>query len=168
MNPKVLLLDEPLGALDLKVRKALQIELKRIQESVGITFVYVTHDQEEALAMSDRVAVMNDGQIEQLAPPQDVYDRPATDFVAEFIGDTNFVRGERRAGRRQAREDARDAARETGSRGTIVAAMMIGPALQIVVRLDDGQEVARASPARRIGRAAARGRRPCRGLVGRE
>ena len=92
MNPKVLLLDEPLGALDLRVRKALQIELKRIQEAVGITFVYVTHDQEEALAMSDRVAVMNDGRIEQLAPPREIYDRPASDFVAEFIGDTNFIR----------------------------------------------------------------------------
>ena len=116
MNPKVLLLDEPLGALDLKVRKALQIELKRIQESVGITFVYVTHDQEEALAMSDRVAVMNDGQIEQLAPPQEVYDRPATDFVAEFIGDTNFVRanGKRVAVRP---ERMRVATTGTGSRG---------------------------------------------------
>ena len=91
MSPKVLLLDEPLGALDLQVRKALQIELKRIQESVGITFVYVTHDQEEALAMSDRVAVMNRGRIEQLAPPQEIYDTPATEFVAAFIGDTNFV-----------------------------------------------------------------------------
>ena len=91
MSPKVLLLDEPLGALDLQVRKALQIELKRIQETVGITFVYVTHDQEEALAMSDRVAVMNRGRIEQLAPPQEIYDTPATEFVAAFIGDTNFV-----------------------------------------------------------------------------
>jgi len=145
MNPKVLLLDEPLGALDLKVRKALQIELKRIQASVGITFVYVTHDQEEALAMSDRVAVMNNGQIEQLAPPQDVYDRPATDFVAEFIGDTNFVQanGERVAVRP---ERMRVASEGDGLGGTIVAAMTIGPALQIVVRLDDGQEVVARRP----------------------
>ena len=145
MNPKVLLLDEPLGALDLKVRKALQIELKRIQESVGITFVYVTHDQEEALAMSDRVAVMNDGQIEQLAPPQEVYDRPATDFVAEFIGDTNFVRtnGRRVAVRPERMRVATDG---EGLAGTIVAAMTIGPALQIVVRLDDGQEVVARRP----------------------
>ena len=98
MSPKVLLLDEPLGALDLQVRKALQIELKRIQETVGITFVYVTHDQEEALAMSDRVAVMNRGRIEQLAPPQEIYDTPATEFVAAFIGDTNFIDAPRRAG----------------------------------------------------------------------
>src|SRR5918997_5500365 len=92
MEPKVLLLDEPLGALDLKVRKQLQIELKRIQERVGITFVYVTHDQEEALAMSDRVAVMNEGRIEQIGTPREIYDAPATQFVADFIGETNFVR----------------------------------------------------------------------------
>jgi spermidine/putrescine transport system ATP-binding protein len=83
--PKVLLLDEPLGALDLKLRKGLQIELKRIQQDVGITFVYVTHDQEEALTMSDRLAVMNRGRIEQVGPPEDVYERPETTFVAGFI-----------------------------------------------------------------------------------
>ena len=82
MNPRVLLLDEPLGALDLKVRKELQIELKRIQEEVGITFVYVTHDQEEALAMSDRVVVMNGGRIEQIGVPREIYDRPATEWIA--------------------------------------------------------------------------------------
>jgi spermidine/putrescine transport system ATP-binding protein len=89
--PKVLLLDEPLGALDLKLRKGLQIELKRIQREVGITFVYVTHDQEEALTMSDRIAVMNEGEIEQVAPPEDVYERPATTFVAGFIGVSNLM-----------------------------------------------------------------------------
>src|SRR5918998_6624754 len=92
MEPKVLLLDEPLGALDLKVRRQLQIELKRIQETVGVTFIYVTHDQEEALAMSDRVAVMNAGRIEQLGRPREIYDSPATPFVADFIGETNFIR----------------------------------------------------------------------------
>jgi spermidine/putrescine transport system ATP-binding protein len=89
--PKVLLLDEPLGALDLKLRKGLQIELKRIQREVGITFVYVTHDQEEALTMSDRIAVMNRGQVEQIGPPEEVYDRPATTFVAGFIGVSNLM-----------------------------------------------------------------------------
>jgi spermidine/putrescine transport system ATP-binding protein len=89
--PKVLLLDEPLGALDLKLRKGLQIELKRIQREVGITFVYVTHDQEEALTMSDRIAVMNEGVIEQVAPPEDVYERPSTTFVAGFIGVSNLM-----------------------------------------------------------------------------
>jgi spermidine/putrescine transport system ATP-binding protein len=89
--PKVLLLDEPLGALDLKLRKELQVELKRIQRDVGITFVYVTHDQEEALTMSDRIAVMNRGRVEQVAPPEEVYDRPATTFVAGFIGVSNLM-----------------------------------------------------------------------------
>jgi spermidine/putrescine transport system ATP-binding protein len=89
--PKVLLLDEPLGALDLKLRKGLQIELKRIQRSVGITFVYVTHDQEEALTMSDRIAVMNRGRVEQIGTPEEVYERPQTAFVAGFIGVSNLM-----------------------------------------------------------------------------
>jgi spermidine/putrescine transport system ATP-binding protein len=93
-RPAVLLLDEPLGALDLKLRKGLQVELKRIQRDVGITFVYVTHDQEEALTMSDRIAVMNRGRVEQLASPEDVYERPATEFVAGFIGVSNLLPGE--------------------------------------------------------------------------
>jgi spermidine/putrescine transport system ATP-binding protein len=89
--PKVLLLDEPLGALDLKLRKGLQVELKRIQRDVGITFVYVTHDQEEALTMSDRIAVMNHGRVEQVADPETVYDQPETTFVAGFIGVSNLM-----------------------------------------------------------------------------
>jgi len=89
--PKVLLLDEPLGALDLKLRKGLQLELKRIQREVGITFVYVTHDQEEALTMSDRIAVMNEGRVEQVDEPEAVYERPATTFVAGFIGVSNLM-----------------------------------------------------------------------------
>jgi len=93
-NPKVLLLDEPLGALDLKLRKQMQVELKRLQKKLGITFVYVTHDQEEALTMSDRIAVMNEGVIEQLATPREIYDRPLTKFVAGFIGESNIFDGE--------------------------------------------------------------------------
>jgi spermidine/putrescine transport system ATP-binding protein len=93
-RPAVLLLDEPLGALDLKLRKQLQVELKRIQREVGITFVYVTHDQEEALTMSDRIAVMDRGVIEQVADPETVYERPATTFVAGFIGVSNLMPGE--------------------------------------------------------------------------
>ena len=92
--PKVLLLDEPLGALDLKLRKGLQVELKGIQREVGITFIYVTHDQEEALTMSDRIAVMNRGRIEQCGSPEDVYERPETTFVAGFIGVSNLMPGE--------------------------------------------------------------------------
>ena len=93
-RPSVLLLDEPLGALDLKLRKRLQVELKEIQRDVGITFVYVTHDQEEALTMSDRIAVMSDGVVEQIADPEEVYERPATSFVAGFIGVSNLLPGE--------------------------------------------------------------------------
>ena len=89
-EPEVLLLDEPLGALDLKLRQEMQIELKQIQQEVGITFIYVTHDQEEALTMSDRLAVMANGQIEQIGSPVDVYERPATEFVAGFVGVSNL------------------------------------------------------------------------------
>jgi spermidine/putrescine transport system ATP-binding protein len=96
--PSALLLDEPLGALDLKLRHAMQFELKRIQREVGITFVYVTHDQEEALTMSDRIAVMNAGNVEQIGTPTDIYDRPATVFVANFIGQANLWAG-RQTGR---------------------------------------------------------------------
>jgi putative spermidine/putrescine transport system ATP-binding protein len=93
-HPRVLLLDEPLGALDLKLRQQMQLELKAIQQRVGITFIYVTHDQEEALTMSDRLAVFNHGKIEQVGSPADVYENPATPFVATFVGVTNLVSGE--------------------------------------------------------------------------
>lgn len=96
--PSALLLDEPLGALDLKLRHAMQFELKRIQREVGITFIYVTHDQEEALTMSDRIAVMNNGNVEQIGSPTEIYDRPATVFVASFIGQANLWPG-RQTGR---------------------------------------------------------------------
>ena len=92
----MLLLDEPLGALDLKLRKALQVELKRVQTEVGITFVYVTHDQEEALTMSDRIAVMRGGRVEQLGTPEELYERPRTPFVADFIGTSNLLPGRSR------------------------------------------------------------------------
>ncbi|MEX0833972.1 MAG: ABC transporter ATP-binding protein [Actinomycetota bacterium] len=92
-QPKVLLLDEPLGALDLKLRQAMQIELKEIQRRVGLTFIYVTHDQEEALTMSDRLAVFNSGRVEQVGTPADVYERPATGFVAGFVGISNVLAG---------------------------------------------------------------------------
>ena len=125
MDPRVLLLDEPLGALDQKLRKEMQVELKRIQETVGITFVYVTHDQEEALSMSDRVAVMSNGHIEQLDDPRSIYDRPQTSFVAEFIGEMNFFTGQvtatsrwdLRAGRRVGDRRARARRRAAGGAG---------------------------------------------------
>lgn len=90
-EPKVLLLDEPLGALDLKLRKEMQTELKKIQQEVGITFIYVTHDQEEALTMSDKIVVLNNGEIQQIGSPTDIYNEPENRFVAEFIGDSNIV-----------------------------------------------------------------------------
>jgi len=93
-RPKVLLLDEPLGALDLKLRQQMQIELKQLQREVGITFVFVTHDQEEALTMSDRIAVFNGGKIVQLGTPADVYEQPGTPFVAGFVGTSNLLEGE--------------------------------------------------------------------------
>lgn len=92
-HPKVLLLDEPLGALDLKLRKEMQIELKRIQQSMNITFIYVTHDQEEALTMSDMVVVMNKGEIQQIGTPEDIYNEPTNRFVADFIGESNILSG---------------------------------------------------------------------------
>ena len=144
MEPKVLLLDEPLGALDLKVRRQLQIELKRIQDTVGVTFVYVTHDQEEALAMSDRVAVMSEGRIEQVGTPREIYDSPSSPFVADFIGETNFIERDGtmiavRPERVQLRPESEGGG--DGISGEVVTTMVIGPAVQCVVRLDDGQEL---------------------------
>jgi spermidine/putrescine transport system ATP-binding protein len=170
MNPKVLLLDEPLGALDLKLRKAMQVELKRIQRDVGITFVVVTHDQEEAMAMADRIAVMEAGRIDQLAVPSEIYDRPATPFVADFIGDMNHLVGtlERNAeqlvasvgsarfgiGRvvREAGvgervrlglrpEEVHANTRGEGTPATCQTAMVLGHNLQIVAVLETGEEL---------------------------
>jgi spermidine/putrescine transport system ATP-binding protein len=98
-RPRVLLLDEPLGALDLKLRKAMQLELKNLQHRLDITFLYVTHDQEEALTMSDRIAVMHRGRVLQVGTPVEIYDRPSTRFVADFIGETNFLEGVLKNGR---------------------------------------------------------------------
>jgi len=114
-HPEVLLLDEPLSALDYKLRKDMQIELKRLQNETGITFVFVTHDQEEALTMSDRVAVMNNGKVLQLGSPRDIYDRPAERFVADFIGDTNFLSAQ------VASADGRTAALKLASGKTVSA-----------------------------------------------
>ena len=96
-RPKVLLLDEPLGALDLRLRKDMQNELKRIQQQLGITFIYVTHDQEEALAMSDTVVVMDRGRIQQIGTPEGIYNEPKNAFVADFIGESNILDGIMRA-----------------------------------------------------------------------
>jgi putative spermidine/putrescine transport system ATP-binding protein len=141
-EPQVLLLDEPLGALDLKLRQEMQVELKRIQREVGITFVYVTHDQEEALSMSDRIAVFNRGVIEQVGSPTEVYEQPATEFVAGFVGISNVVE---RDGRRfvvrpeKIRLLPADAA--DGEAGTIADAVYLGVVTRYDVRLDAGGEL---------------------------
>jgi spermidine/putrescine transport system ATP-binding protein len=140
MSPRVLLLDEPLGALDLKLRKELQVFLKTLHADLGITFVYVTHDQEEALAMSNRVAVMNSGRIEQLGSPQDIYDSPASRFVADFIGETNFIRLNGSVVAVRPEHVELDGG-PGGLAATVVTTMVIGPAIQCLVKTEDGQEV---------------------------
>ncbi|MEO5941478.1 MAG: ABC transporter ATP-binding protein [Candidatus Limnocylindrales bacterium] len=154
-RPRVLLLDEPLGALDLKLREEMQIELKAIQQQVGITFIYVTHDQDEALTMSDRLAVFNRGRIEQVGPPADVYERPATAFVAGFVGTSNLLRGaaaEQIVGRsgtftvrpekiRLAGPDDPVGPDETSALGHIRSVVYLGSDTRYVVTLDAGSEL---------------------------
>jgi putative spermidine/putrescine transport system ATP-binding protein len=146
-RPQALLLDEPLGALDLKLRQELQVELKRIQQELGITFVYVTHDQEEALTMSDRIAVFDHGRIQQVGTPAEVYERPASEFIAGFVGVSNVLE---REGRRftvrpekirllaEGEEPARGASVEEGRIGAVVYA---GPVTRYHVELDAGGEL---------------------------
>jgi putative spermidine/putrescine transport system ATP-binding protein len=154
-RPRVLLLDEPLGALDLKLREEMQLELKAIQQSVGITFVYVTHDQEEALTMSDRIAVFNEGRIEQVGTPADVYERPASPFVAGFVGTSNLLRGEvaraivgesgtftiRPEKIRLADADVEPGAGEVAAPGRIRQVVYLGPDTRYHVTLDAGGEL---------------------------
>ena len=154
-RPRVVLLDEPLGALDLKLREEMQIELKAIQQQVGITFIYVTHDQEEALTMSDRLAVFNQGRIEQVGAPADVYERPATAFVAGFVGTSNLLRGavaEAIVGQagtftvrpekiRLGEPEDPVAADETTALGRIRSVVYLGPDTRFVVTLEAGSEL---------------------------
>jgi putative spermidine/putrescine transport system ATP-binding protein len=146
-RPKVLLLDEPLGALDLKLRQEMQIELKSIQQDVGITFVYVTHDQEEALTMSDRIAVFNGGRIEQIGPPAEVYEHPESTFIAAFVGVSNVIE---RDGRRytvrpekiRILEDGREP--EAGwhtEQGHVRDVQYVGPVTRYYVTLDRGGDL---------------------------
>lgn len=152
-RPKVLLLDEPLGALDLKLRQAMQVELKEIQREVGITFVFVTHDQDEALTMSDRIAVFNEGRIEQVGTPVEVYEQPATAFVAGFVGTSNLLSGpaaEQVIGKpgsygirpEKIRVDADLAAgigpAETSATGTVTGVVYAGATVRYEVSLDAG------------------------------
>ena len=154
-RPRVLLLDEPLGALDLKLREEMKIELKAIQQAVGITFIYVTHDQEEALTMSDRLAVFNAGRIEQLGAPAELYERPATRFVAGFVGTSNLLSGaaaQAILGRegtftirpekiRLAAPDATVGPDETSATGVVRGVVYLGPDTRYVVTLDAGGEL---------------------------
>jgi len=146
-RPKVLLLDEPLGALDLKLRQEMQIELKWIQREVGITFVYVTHDQEEALTMSDRLAVFNDGKIEQIGPPAEVYEHPQSEFIAGFVGVSNVIeRDGRRYTVRPEKIDLLVDGREpeAGSHveaGVVRDVQYVGPVTRYHVTLDRGGEL---------------------------
>jgi putative spermidine/putrescine transport system ATP-binding protein len=145
-RPKVLLLDEPLGALDLKLREQMQVELKAIQGEVGITFVYVTHDQDEALTMSDRIAVFNEGKIEQVSPPVELYEQPATEFVAGFVGVSNLL--ERDGSRftiRPEKVQLRDSATTPNGlrteRGRIADVAYAGMVTRYTVALDAGGEL---------------------------
>src|SRR5947209_9557944 len=146
-EPEVLLLDEPLGALDLKLRQEMQLELKRIQKQVGITFVYVTHDQEEALTMSDRVAVMANGRIEQVGPPVDVYERPATEFVAGFIGISNLLTRDgvrfvvRPEKLHMLRESDTPEPGMTVEPGIVEQVIYVGQSTRYNVRLDRGEQL---------------------------
>jgi putative spermidine/putrescine transport system ATP-binding protein len=146
-RPRVLLLDEPLGALDLKLRQQMQIELKAIQREVGITFVYVTHDQEEALTMSDRLAVFNEGRIEQIGPPAEVYEHPGSEFIAGFVGVSNVIE---RDGRRYTVRPEKINLVEDGEEplagmhveaGVIRDVQYVGPLTRYHVTLDRGGEV---------------------------
>ena len=154
-RPRVLLLDEPLGALDLKLREEMQIELKAIQQQVGITFIYVTHDQEEALTMSDRLAVFNRGRMEQVGAPAEVYERPATAFVAGFVGTSNLLRDDvaravvgqggtftvRPEKIRLAEPEDPVGSDETSALGRIRSVVYLGPDTRFVVTLDAGAEL---------------------------
>src|SRR6187397_1679636 len=154
-RPRVLLLDEPLGALDLKLREEMQIELKAIQQQVGITFIYVTHDQDEALTMSDRLAVFNRGRIEQVGAPAEVYERPATTFVAGVVGTSNLLRGEvarqilgadgtftiRPEKIQLAEPGTTPGADEHGASGRIRSVVYLGPDTRYHVALDAGEEL---------------------------
>ena len=141
-TPRALLLDEPLGALDLKLRQELQLELKELQQELGMTFVYVTHDQEEALTMSDRIAVFNEGRIEQVGTPAVMYEHPATRFVAGFIGTSNIIDREGRTFTvRPEKIRVLPESAPEGEPGVIRAAVYLGPFTKLVVALDRGGEL---------------------------
>ncbi len=172
-RPAVLLLDEPLGALDLKLREQMQVELKQIQRSVGITFVFVTHDQEEALTMSDRIVVFNRGRIEQVGTPAEVYERPATEFVAGFVGTSNLLHADTAAALlgehglfsvrpekiRLLEDDESAGAGETVAAATVREVVYAGATTRVLVRLDLGDDLVVQQQGRHTGSADAAGLR---------
>jgi putative spermidine/putrescine transport system ATP-binding protein len=137
-RPKVLLLDEPLGALDLKLRQEMQVFLKALQQDLGMTFIYVTHDQEEALTMSDHVAVFNEGRIEQVGTPNEIYERPATEFVAGFVGTSNIIE---RNGRRVSVRPERITFNGHGEAATIKDVVFVGAFTRYLVDTDTGDHL---------------------------
>ena len=156
VKPKVLLLDEPLGALDLKLREQMQIELKQLQRQLGITFIFVTHDQEEALSLSDRVAVFNQGRIEQIGTPRELYENPRTDFVAGFVGTTNifdettakllFGKSKRSSLRPERIVLERKKSNQSHP-GRVIESIYVGSATRVHIKLDSGPEVTALVPA---------------------
>jgi putative spermidine/putrescine transport system ATP-binding protein len=172
-RPRVLLLDEPLGALDLKLREQMQVELKQIQQEVGITFIYVTHDQDEALTMSDRIAVFNHGRIEQLSAPRDLYEHPVNEFVAGFVGVSNAIE---RDGRRltirpekiRIVDEGIDTDEMVTERGRITESAYVGMVTRVRVELEEGGAVqvalqnteSEAEPGGKIGQEVVVGWRP--------
>lgn len=140
-RPKVLLLDEPLGALDLKLRRQMQQELKRLQKKLGITFIYITHDQEEAINMSDRIVVMRNGRFEQIGTPNDIYYRPETSYVADFVGNANIIRMDGRVYAVRSENVLLDAEAECLLDAVVEEKSFAGGQLRITFRLSDGQEV---------------------------
>jgi putative spermidine/putrescine transport system ATP-binding protein len=168
-RPRVLLLDEPLGALDLKLRREMQLELKQLQTQVGITFIYVTHDQEEALTMSDRIVLMRAGRIEQIGTPREMYDSPRSRYVADFIGDTNLLRlGNDEVSVRPEHVQL-IAADGGGMPGLVDAVTFVGSSYRVRVALADGQRVvALQSAPREIGQRVAVQWDPSRGVIVRD
>ncbi len=140
-EPKVLLLDEPLGALDLKLRRYMQLELKRIQKQLGITFIYITHDQEEAINMSDRIAVMHEGRFEQIGTPNEIYYQPKTSYVASFVGDANIYQEKGKTYAVRAENVLMDGEAACRYEAVVTEKSFAGGQLRIVFALEDGQRI---------------------------
>lgn len=140
-EPKVLLLDEPLGALDLKLRRQMQLELKRLQKQLGITFIYITHDQEEAINMSDRIAVMHEGVFEQIGTPNEIYYQPRTSYVASFVGDANIYKENDKVYAVRAENVLMNEEQECRLAAEVVEKSYAGGQLRILFRLEDGQTI---------------------------